>query len=79
MTGVQTCALPIFAVLGELDERGIVPATVAIREPSLDDVFLALTGHRTEEATADQAEAASGGHDGSAPARGRRVPTGGRR
>ncbi|MFD9129345.1 ATP-binding cassette domain-containing protein [Kitasatospora sp. NPDC059571] len=26
---------------------GLVPRAVAVREPSLDDVFLALTGHRT--------------------------------
>ena len=35
----------LIGVLGELDERELVPVTVAIREPSLDDVFLALTGH----------------------------------
>jgi ABC-2 type transport system ATP-binding protein len=31
-----------------LEAEGIVPATLALREPSLDDVFLALTGQRTE-------------------------------
>jgi ABC-2 type transport system ATP-binding protein len=31
--------------LGLLDEADLVPATLALREPSLDDVFLALTGH----------------------------------
>jgi daunorubicin resistance ABC transporter ATP-binding subunit len=30
-----------------LDTEASVPVTVAVREPSLDDVFLALTGHRT--------------------------------
>ncbi|WP_371483219.1 ATP-binding cassette domain-containing protein [Kitasatospora sp. NBC_00315] len=30
-----------------LDESGLVPRAVAVRESSLDDVFLALTGHRT--------------------------------
>ena len=34
-----------------LDARGIEPATVAVREPSLDDVFLTLTG---QHATADE-------------------------
>jgi daunorubicin resistance ABC transporter ATP-binding subunit len=29
-----------------LDAEASVPVTVAVREPSLDDVFLALTGHR---------------------------------
>jgi ABC-2 type transport system ATP-binding protein len=32
-----------------LEAAGIAPTTLALREPSLDDVFLALTGHRTED------------------------------
>jgi ABC-2 type transport system ATP-binding protein len=34
----------------------IEPDTLAVREPSLDDVFLALTGHRAEadEEASDQ-------------------------
>jgi daunorubicin resistance ABC transporter ATP-binding subunit len=36
--------------LRALDAEGIVPATLTVREPSLDDVFLALTGHHAEEA-----------------------------
>jgi daunorubicin resistance ABC transporter ATP-binding subunit len=36
-------------VLRALDDRDLAPATLAVREPSLDDVFLALTGHRTED------------------------------
>jgi ABC-type multidrug transport system ATPase subunit len=31
-----------------LDAEASVPVTLAVREPSLDDVFLALTGHRAE-------------------------------
>jgi len=31
-----------------LQDRDLAPVTLALREPSLDDVFLALTGHRTE-------------------------------
>jgi ABC-2 type transport system ATP-binding protein len=34
--------------LRALDGQGIDPATVTVREPSLDDVFLALTGHHAE-------------------------------
>ena len=34
--------------LRSLDAEGIVPQTFNLREPSLDDVFLSLTGHRTE-------------------------------
>ncbi|HEY5024348.1 MAG TPA: ATP-binding cassette domain-containing protein [Acidimicrobiales bacterium] len=35
-------------VLRLLDQHAVVPTTFRIREPSLDDVFLALTGKRTE-------------------------------
>jgi daunorubicin resistance ABC transporter ATP-binding subunit len=38
--------------LRALDGEGIVPATLTVRESSLDDVFLALTGHRAEEVAA---------------------------
>jgi ABC-type multidrug transport system ATPase subunit len=30
-----------------LDDDGLAPSTMTLREPSLDDVFLSLTGHRT--------------------------------
>src|ERR671932_2737882 len=36
--------------LRALEGGGIVPATLTVREPSLDDLFLALTGHHAEEA-----------------------------
>jgi daunorubicin resistance ABC transporter ATP-binding subunit len=39
------------AGLRSLDQQGIVPTTFTLREPSLDDVFLALTGRRTEDET----------------------------
>jgi ABC-2 type transport system ATP-binding protein len=35
-----------------LDDRGIVPLDLALRRPTLDDVFLALTGHHAEEEAA---------------------------
>ncbi|RIK09057.1 MAG: daunorubicin/doxorubicin resistance ABC transporter ATP-binding protein DrrA [Acidobacteria bacterium] len=38
----------VVTVLRSLDAGGSVPSTLAVREPSLDDVFLALTGHRAE-------------------------------
>lgn len=41
--------------LRTLDQVGIVPSRFALREPSLDDVFLALTGHGTNEPGADDA------------------------
>jgi ABC-2 type transport system ATP-binding protein len=50
-------------VLRALDQRGMAVAGLALREPSLDDVFLALTGHRAEVT-----ETTGGGTDpGSAP------------
>jgi daunorubicin resistance ABC transporter ATP-binding subunit len=48
-------------VLRELDHGGMSPATLAVHEPSLDDVFLALTGHRAEGEEGPAEPAASGG------------------
>ena len=52
---------PESAMLGlrSLDREGIIPSAFTLREPSLDDVFLALTGRRTEdetETTGDETE-----------------------
>ncbi len=46
---------PQAAMIGlrALDAEGIAPTTFKLREPSLDDVFLSLTGHRTEAEVAD--------------------------
>ncbi|HQV58994.1 MAG TPA: daunorubicin/doxorubicin resistance ABC transporter ATP-binding protein DrrA, partial [Ilumatobacteraceae bacterium] len=32
-----------------LDERGIAVTDIGLRRPTLDDVFLTLTGHRAED------------------------------
>jgi daunorubicin resistance ABC transporter ATP-binding subunit len=49
-------------VLRTLDGAGLPPSNLTLREPSLDDVFLSLTGHRTEaEAEADAQPVATGG------------------
>jgi ABC-2 type transport system ATP-binding protein len=47
--------------LRTLDGEGLAPTTIAVREPSLDDVFLALTGRRVEpeEAADDAAQGAA--------------------
>lgn len=37
-------------VVRALDREGLEPCTLALREPTLDDVFLSLTGHGAEEA-----------------------------
>jgi ABC-2 type transport system ATP-binding protein len=47
------------AGLRALDQEGITPTAFTLREPSLDDVFLALTGRRAEdesESTEDEDE-----------------------
>ncbi len=40
--------------LRTLDAEQITPLSFNLREPSLDDVFLALTGHRTESEEPDE-------------------------
>ena len=47
--------------LRALDAEGIAPQTFNLREPSLDDVFLSLTGHRSEEAEQENADSDDGG------------------
>jgi ABC-type multidrug transport system ATPase subunit len=42
----------LMEVLRTLDGKRLRPVTVAVREPSLDDVFLSLTGRHAEEETA---------------------------
>jgi oleandomycin transport system ATP-binding protein len=41
------------AVVRWLDQAGVVAAELALRLPSLDEVFLTLTGHRAEEPAGD--------------------------
>jgi daunorubicin resistance ABC transporter ATP-binding subunit len=57
-------------VLRSLEEDDLAPATLAVREPSMDDVFIALAGHRAQSDGA----AADASADGDRPAgrRGRR-------
>ncbi len=40
-----------------LEEADLVPSTLAMREPSLNDVFLALTGHGADADQSDGKEA----------------------
>ena len=42
-----------------LDAASLKPATLALHEPTLDDVFLSLTGHAAEEESPDGEESAS--------------------
>ena len=43
-----------------LDEAGIHPLDIGLKRPSLDDVFLSLTGHVAEEKIAEVSDAISG-------------------
>ncbi|WP_217915376.1 ATP-binding cassette domain-containing protein [Miltoncostaea marina] len=45
----------LVAAVRALDALGLEPREAAVREPSLDDVFLRLTGHRAEEPPAGEA------------------------
>ena len=47
-------------ILRELDGASLSPASLAVHEPSLDDVFLALTGHHAEESVRVEQPAAEG-------------------
>ncbi|HJP66404.1 MAG TPA: ATP-binding cassette domain-containing protein, partial [Actinomycetota bacterium] len=60
-------------LMRRLDRRKITIADLTMRRPTLDDVFLTLTGHAAE----DQ-QAALGDGDGSADGDPRRAPGGGR-
>ena len=43
----------VLAAVRKLDGAGIEPLALSVREPSLDDVFLSLTGRPTETEEAD--------------------------
>ena len=45
---VQTGTSALVEVINALSSVGINPLDVALKRPSLDDVFLALTGHKAE-------------------------------
>jgi ABC-2 type transport system ATP-binding protein len=48
----------LIEVLRHLDTNNLPPASLGVREPSLDDVFLLLTGHHAEEIAEQKLEAA---------------------
>jgi ABC-2 type transport system ATP-binding protein len=48
-------------VVRQLDAAGVVIADLAVRRPTLDDVFLQLTGHAAETAATDVVAAAPTG------------------
>lgn len=61
----------LVAAIGKLSDEGVKIQDVGLRRPSLDDVFLTLTGHEAEE-TAD--DAGEYGQDGKAGGSGRPGP-----
>jgi daunorubicin resistance ABC transporter ATP-binding subunit len=50
----------VMNVLRALDAEHLPPSNLTLREPSLDDVFLSLTGHRAEDAQQEQPEPIGG-------------------
>jgi oleandomycin transport system ATP-binding protein len=57
-TGLVTAPLDdpaaLAAVVRGLDEAGVVASELALRRPSLDEVFLSLTGHHAESEGTDE-------------------------
>jgi ABC-2 type transport system ATP-binding protein len=53
-------AMSLVAAVRRLDEADVHIADLSLRRPSLDDVFLALTGHKTEDTSATPEAALTG-------------------
>jgi daunorubicin resistance ABC transporter ATP-binding subunit len=51
----------LIEALRSLGAEGLEPDTLTVRAPSLDDVFIALTGHKAEQAPAEGAGPSEGG------------------
>jgi ABC-2 type transport system ATP-binding protein len=49
-------ARTLTAAVRALDNVGVEPQDIGLRRPTLDDVFLTLTGHRAEERSRDEAQ-----------------------
>jgi ABC-2 type transport system ATP-binding protein len=59
--GSRPAAAGLIDALRRLDEDGVGVLDVAVRRPTLDDVFLKLTGHAAEEEPPDGAQVAAEG------------------
>ena len=46
---VSTGSIALMETLRALDEAKIHPLDIGLKRPSLDDVFMSLTGHAAEE------------------------------
>ena len=58
---VSTGSVALMAALRALDEAKIHPLDIGLKRPSLDDVFLSLTGHVAEETVQDTTKKKRGG------------------
>jgi ABC-2 type transport system ATP-binding protein len=56
---VTTGSRALIEAVRSLDELGIHPLDIALKRPSLDDVFIALTGHVAEESKPEEGEVKS--------------------
>ena len=54
------CDRALARVVRRLDEVQIAPEDIALRQPTLDDVFLSITGHTAEETAVDPVGAKQG-------------------
>jgi ABC-2 type transport system ATP-binding protein len=57
---VDDGAKVVLDVVRALDHAHLEPSTLNVREPTLDDVFLSLTGHKAEEPVAEAEPAEAG-------------------
>jgi ABC-2 type transport system ATP-binding protein len=56
--GVDSGSDGLMSALRSIEQAGVAVEDVAMRQPNLDEVFLALTGHPTDPAAGDTAQAA---------------------
>jgi ABC-2 type transport system ATP-binding protein len=66
--GERPAAALLVEALRGLDDDGVAVLDVAVRRPTLDDVFLALTGRAAEDDEDDEDEHAGGSAAGRAGA-----------
>ena len=52
---VTTGSKALIEAARSLDEAGIHPLDIGLKRPSLDDVFISLTGHAAEEKKEEEA------------------------
>jgi ABC-2 type transport system ATP-binding protein len=57
-------ALTLTAAVRALDDAGVTPQDIGLRRPTLDDVFLTLTGHKAEDEVRAPTAARRGGRSG---------------